>query len=102
MPGPRPTPTHLRLLRGNPGKRPLPKHEPRPAGDLLHAPDWISSDRQKAAWAYAIANIPPGLLKMIDRDVLAIHIAAMDTVVECQSKIAETGLVVVSRNRGAV
>jgi P27 family predicted phage terminase small subunit len=31
MPGPRPTPTYLKLLRGNPGKRKLNKNEPRPA-----------------------------------------------------------------------
>jgi hypothetical protein len=30
MPGPRPTPTHLQLLRGNPSKRPLNKGEPVP------------------------------------------------------------------------
>ncbi len=30
MPGPRPTPTYLKLLRGNPGKRKLNKREPQP------------------------------------------------------------------------
>ena len=30
MPGPRPTPNYLKLLRGNPGKRKLNKHEPQP------------------------------------------------------------------------
>jgi P27 family predicted phage terminase small subunit len=30
MPGPRPTPTHLKLLRGNPGKQKLNKNEPQP------------------------------------------------------------------------
>lgn len=30
MPGPRPTPTHLRLLRGNPSKRPINDREPKP------------------------------------------------------------------------
>src|SRR6266481_7184387 len=30
MPGPPPTPTHLKLLRGNPGKRRLPTDEPQP------------------------------------------------------------------------
>jgi P27 family predicted phage terminase small subunit len=28
--GPPPTPTNLRILRGNPSKRPLPKNEPKP------------------------------------------------------------------------
>ena len=30
MPGPRPIPTHLKLLRGNPGKQALNKGEPQP------------------------------------------------------------------------
>lgn len=30
MPGPRPTPTHLKLIRGNPGKRALNRNEPQP------------------------------------------------------------------------
>ena len=30
MSGPRPTPTYLKLLRGNPGKRKLNKNEPKP------------------------------------------------------------------------
>jgi P27 family predicted phage terminase small subunit len=31
MKGPRPMPTHLKLLRGNPGKRRLPRGEPQPS-----------------------------------------------------------------------
>ena len=31
MPGPRPIPTHLKLLRGNPGHQKLNKNEPQPA-----------------------------------------------------------------------
>ena len=31
--GPRPMPTHLRLLRGNPSKEPLNKNEPQPTID---------------------------------------------------------------------
>jgi hypothetical protein len=30
MSGPRPTPTYLKLLRGNPGRRPINKNEPKP------------------------------------------------------------------------
>jgi P27 family predicted phage terminase small subunit len=30
VPGPPPTPTYLKLLRGNPGKRPINKREPQP------------------------------------------------------------------------
>ena len=94
-------PTHMKLLRGNPGKRPINRREPKPEGDLLRAPDWLTEE-QKRDWAYAIAHSPAGLLKKIDRDAVAIYCVAMSTVVTCQEKLAVTGLVVVSRTRGAV
>jgi len=47
--GPRPEPTALRIVKGNPGKRPLPKHEPRPAVRLPPAPSWLTTEA-KAEW----------------------------------------------------
>ena len=47
--GPRPTPTALRVVRGNPGKRPLPKSEPHPAVRLPPAPSWLTPEA-KAEW----------------------------------------------------
>jgi hypothetical protein len=37
MPNP-PVPTHLKIIRGNPGKRKINKNEPKPVGDLKDAP----------------------------------------------------------------
>lgn len=44
MRGRKPTPTILKLLAGNPGKRPLPAHEPRPevADEFPAAPEWLT------------------------------------------------------------
>ena len=41
MRGPKPTPTALKIVRGNPGKRALPKDEPKPEAGAV-APDWLS------------------------------------------------------------
>lgn len=51
MPGPRPTPTYLRLLRGNPGKRPINKREPQPAipAQCPEPLAWLS-DYAKEEW----------------------------------------------------
>jgi P27 family predicted phage terminase small subunit len=45
MPGPRPTPTHLKLLRGNPGHQKLNKGEPQPAQppEPPEAPEFLTS-----------------------------------------------------------
>lgn len=62
-PGPRPTPTALKLLNGNPGKRALPKNEPKP--DLIEnpeellCPDYLVGD-SKNAWN----ELLPVLIKM--------------------------------------
>ena len=42
--GPRPVPTHLKLLRGNPGHEKLNTDEPQPqqAPDIPPAPDWLT------------------------------------------------------------
>jgi P27 family predicted phage terminase small subunit len=43
MPGPPPTPLHLRLLRGNPGKRPLrPEPEPAREPECPDAPSYLT------------------------------------------------------------
>lgn len=75
MRGRKPKPTHLKLIEGNPGRRPLPKSEPKPAGDLTAAPDYFDDD-QRATWDHAIANAPLGLLKQLDRDTLAVWVVA--------------------------
>lgn len=73
--GPKPTPTHLRLLKGDRHKERINEWEPKPKGDLFEPPDWLTAD-QRDGWTYAIANLPPGLLKRIDRSLLAIWVVA--------------------------
>ena len=101
MRGRKPVPSMLRELHGNPRKMPLPKHEPKPAGDLSEPPDWLTTD-QKAGWAYAIANAPIGLLKRIDRSVLVVWAVAEDLhrqVVIAQSKV---GLLIKVKTKATV
>lgn len=77
MMGRKPLPTHLKLLKGTARKHRLPKNEPKPAGDLLVAPEWLS-EQQKIAWAYAVANMAPGQVKRCDRAVLTTFIIEED------------------------
>lgn len=73
----RKVPTHLKLLRGNPGRRPLPRGEPKPKGNLFEPPAELT-ESQKESWTYAIANAPAGLLKRLDRGCLVGWVAAED------------------------
>ena len=49
MEGRKPIPTRLKVLRGNPGRRPLPAGEPQPRVRLPRPPDELS-DRAKREW----------------------------------------------------
>lgn len=86
----RPTPTHLRVLNGNPSGRPLPENEPQPEGDLS-APPVHLTDLQRREWNYMIDKSPLGLLKHLDRDYLEAYVVAVCDVREADAKIRETG-----------
>lgn len=73
--GRKPKPTHLKLLEGNAGNRPMNPNEPQPVGNLDAPPAWLS-DEQKASWRYALAHAPQGLLKMIDSSLLVVWVVA--------------------------
>jgi len=48
-PGPKTQPTQLKILRGNPGKRPLPKNEPQPVSGFPPCPEHLQG-RAREAW----------------------------------------------------
>ena len=78
--GRKPKPTELLKLRGsfNPtlhGKG--REHEPKPLGDLVEPPHDLT-DSQEDIWRYAVANMPRGVMKLIDRDMLRIWVEASD------------------------
>jgi P27 family predicted phage terminase small subunit len=66
MAGRKPKPTQLKLLEGNPGKRPLPQNEPKPAPIAPDCPEWLCDDA-KAEWARICPQLERlGLLTQVD------------------------------------
>jgi P27 family predicted phage terminase small subunit len=92
MTGRRPKPTYLKVIEGNPGKRPLNKREPKPRGALRHAPAWFDA-RQKRMWEQVIAQAPNGLLKHVDRAVVEVFVVASITHEDATVELRRTGLV---------
>ena len=45
--GRKPKPTALKLLEGNPGKRPLNEHEPIPPTGKIRCPSWLEEEAKK-------------------------------------------------------
>ena len=73
--GPKPKPTRLMLLHGNPSDHRLPTDEPAGVGDLWAPPDWMDED-QRAQWHHAVEHAPKGLLSGTDRETLTIWVCA--------------------------
>lgn len=92
MRGRKPKPTVVKELEGNPGKRPLNKDEPKPAGELKAAPSWFSAD-QKIIWKNSLKNAPKGLLKPVDEAVLANYCVSYDTYQKAVQELATRGSV---------
>lgn len=96
MSGPPPKPTHLKLVTGNPGKRALPKAEPKPEKGIPSVPAHLS-DEAKVEWgrvANSLNNL--GVLTMIDRAVLAAYCQAYADWVEAEEQLRRYGKVVKS------
>jgi P27 family predicted phage terminase small subunit len=74
MPGPPPTPAYLRLLRGNPARRPIPAEvEPQGPEQLPQPPSFLSDDA-KAEWHRLIAELVRlRLVTTIDTSLFAVY-----------------------------
>ena len=73
MRGRKPSPTALKRLRGNPGKRALPKSEPKPEAIMPRAPRCLD-DLAKKEWHRLSRELfKLGLLTRVDRNALAAY-----------------------------
>jgi P27 family predicted phage terminase small subunit len=90
MRGRKPKPTALKLIEGNPGKRPIHGREPQPPASQPTCPVHLSPTA-KAEWkrlAQSLNGI--GLLTQADRAALAAYCQAYGRWVEAERKLAET------------
>ena len=93
MRGRKPKPTWLRVISGNPGRRPLNAAEPLPTGLLSKPPEWLTAS-QRAIWESALASAPLGLLHATDESVFTVWVVAADLHRNASEKIAQSGTVV--------
>lgn len=69
--GPPPTPTSLRLLAGNPGKRPINTREPKPRNDVPRCPAWLGKEAKKV-WRRMVPQLRDmRVLTAVDGEALA-------------------------------
>lgn len=94
-------PTALKVLEGNPGKRPIPKHEPKPEPVAPKCPSWLNKIA-KAEWrriSPLLATL--GLITREDMANLAGYCHSYAQMIEAEDYLAKHGLgyVVEQRNK---
>jgi P27 family predicted phage terminase small subunit len=98
--GPKPKPTHLKVLVGNPGKRRLPSDEPKPAPSRPRAPDGMS-ERAARVWRYIVPRLDElGLLTQVDRYMLRALCDAVAKYEAATEALDASGLLVKGRRSG--
>jgi P27 family predicted phage terminase small subunit len=86
-----PKPTALKLLTGNPGKRPLNGSEPQPLATPPVCPDFLPADA-KAKWAELAPELSRlGLLTVVDGEALACLCSAWADFKAATETIAKEG-----------
>jgi P27 family predicted phage terminase small subunit len=97
MPGRKPVPTALKILRGNPGKRSLPKSEPKPTG-IPDCPRHLNKEARTEWDRISKELLVLGLLSEIDRAALAAYCGAWARWVDAEKKVKSQGAVITTTN----
>lgn len=100
MATPKPKPTRMKILEGNPGRRPLPKNEvsPKVTEKIPRPPSHLSRAAKKEWKSISEKLNNLGLLTELDVTALALYCQAYSRWVEAEEKLALTGLVVRTTN----
>jgi P27 family predicted phage terminase small subunit len=83
----------LKLLQGNPGKRPI-RHEPKPRLEMPRCPSHLDAEARREWRRVAPELHALGLLTAIDGDALAVYCTAWSQWVEAEKHLEEDGLVI--------
>jgi P27 family predicted phage terminase small subunit len=97
MRGRKPVPTAMKILRGNPGRRPLNAHEPQPQAPVdLTPPAWLPEDA-RIEWADKAPMLQRlGLLTEADLDAFCLYCQAFARWKAAEKKLLEFGMVIKS------
>lgn len=100
MRGRKPKPTVLKLIEGNPGKRPLNCGEPAPPVGLPDCPEFLDAEA-RAEWKRVGPLLEGmGLVTLVDRAALAAYCVAYSRWVHAEAQVARFGTIVKSPEKG--
>ena len=97
-PGPKPKPTELKKLAGNPGKRPLP-NEPEPKGGLPPMPSGRMPREAQVAWLRIKTALEPvGILTEADAQTFEFMCLHYAFAVESANLLVKQGLTIIDKD----
>jgi P27 family predicted phage terminase small subunit len=95
--GRRPKPNVVKLITGNPGRRPLlEKHTPQPKPTMPRCPSHLDAEAKREWKLVAPQLYGLGLLTEIDRDALAVYCSCYSQWVMAERYLQEHGLTIVT------
>jgi len=98
MRGRRPTPTRIKVVTGNPGRRPLNENEPKPPTERPSCPKELTK-LAKQEWRRIVPILESlEIIARIDRSTLAGYCQSYGRWIEAEIKLAETGLVIKTKS----
>jgi len=93
-----PKPTALKLLEGNPGKRPLNVNEPQPDASIPDCPAFVKGEARKE-WKRIVPELEKlGLLTRIDMAGLAAYCVAFGRWADAERELRKHGVTQTSPN----
>ena len=92
--GSKPIPTALKLLRGNPGRRPLNDREPKAAPKLPSPPAELSDAAKKEWWRTGRKLLAAGIVTELDASAFAAYCQSYARWLEAQAVLAKTAMLV--------
>lgn len=106
MPGPAPKPTAIKVLAGNPGKRPLNGSEPQFAPEAPTCPRHLNAPARRE-WRRVVKVLADaGVMTMVDRAILALYcqaygrwVIAEDRIAELEAQEPDSGMVQLTPNK---
>lgn len=102
MRGRKPVPTAIKILRGNPGRRPLPTSEPMPAAlEETHAPPaWLHETAKREWRRLAPVLARAGLLTALDVDALTSYCVQYSLWRQAVAVLRRKGVIQVDKETG--
>jgi P27 family predicted phage terminase small subunit len=98
MRGNKPKPTVLKLVTGNPGRRPLNAREAKPEVQVPEPPQLLSGDALLEWQRITPLLADVGLIAKLDRAIIATYCKCWARWIECERMLETTGLIVKSPN----